>query len=79
MDALLLRTLRCKSLKLVTKNLGNVCTFDANVTIRICIYTSRPLYQLSSRLKALKIPLVNDDVEAATKHHNEAVAYTYVN
>ena len=29
--------------------------------------------------KALKIPLVNDDVEAATKHHNEAVAYTYVN
>ena len=29
--------------------------------------------------EALKIPLVIDDVEAATKHHNEAVAYTYVN
>ena len=29
--------------------------------------------------KALEIPLVNDAVEAATKHHNEAVAYPYVN
>merc|ERR1712112_119574 len=29
--------------------------------------------------KAMEIPLVNDAVEAATKLHNEAVAYPYVN